>query len=164
LVVAGIFGFSLKKRRSRRAVEAFSQSGEGWSIPLFSWIDWLSGRLTHSRCSPTLKSGLSILIHRERREAMRDFITIGSAPCDEDCAQVGSPNYRKRALAECLRFIQLIRDTLGSEPEGAELRIKSFDHDFGTYVEVVCWFDTEKQESVDYAFRCESDAPATWEE
>ncbi len=94
---------------------------------------------------------------------MRNYFCIGASPSEEDCAQVGQPGYRKHALAECQRFIQLIRDTLGPEPAGAELRIMAFEHDFGQYHEVVCWFDIENQAAQAYALRCDNDAPATWE-
>jgi hypothetical protein len=94
---------------------------------------------------------------------MRDYLTLGPAPCDEDCAQVGQPDYHERARHECKRFIDLIRRTLGPEPDGARLAIKSFPHDFGNYTEVVCYFDSEIEAAVVYAYRCESDAPATWE-
>jgi hypothetical protein len=94
---------------------------------------------------------------------MREYLTLGPAPCDEDCAQVGQPDYHERARHECRRFILLIRQKLGPEPEGAWLSTKSFPHDFGTYYEVVCYFNTEIQASVDYASRCEAETPATWE-
>jgi hypothetical protein len=96
-------------------------------------------------------------------EAMHDFVCLGPTPCEESCACVGEEDYRERALEECRRFIQLLRKTFGPEPDGARLSLKWFDHDFGPYCEVVCHFNTELPESVDYAFRCESDAPATWE-
>jgi hypothetical protein len=94
---------------------------------------------------------------------MRDYLTIGPAPCDEDCARVGQPDYEERAREECRHFILLIRQKLGPEPEGAWLSTKSFPHDFGPYYEVVCYFNTEINASVDYAYRCESEAPTTWE-
>lgn len=94
----------------------------------------------------------------------RDYLNIGSSPTDEECAQVGSPNYASRAKAECARFIDLLRKKFGPEPEGALLQAKSFPHDFGSYYEVVCWYDDGLPESVDYAFRCEGETPATWEE
>lgn len=94
---------------------------------------------------------------------MRDYYTLGSAPCDEPCACVGEENYRERALEECERFIELLRATFGPEPYDARLSIKWSPHDFGEYCEVVCYFDTAIPESVDYARRCEDDAPATWE-
>ena len=39
---------------------------------------------------------------------MRDYIEIGSTPHDEDCAQVGSENYAKRAKYECEMFAKQI--------------------------------------------------------
>ncbi len=92
----------------------------------------------------------------------RDYITIGSTPCDEECAQVGTANYSEKAKEECARFIRTIRRVCGEEPEGASLAIKSFPHDFGTYHEVVCWFDEEIEDSIDYAFFVEAYTPCTW--
>lgn len=94
---------------------------------------------------------------------MRNYAPLGPTPCDEPCAQVGTHGYRERALRECNLYAELIRTALGPEPEGAKLAAKSFSHDFGQYYEVVCWFDDAFPESIDYAFRCESDAPTTWE-
>lgn len=93
---------------------------------------------------------------------MRDYINIGSAPCDEDCAQVGQPNYASKAQQECGRFIEAIRSKLGPEPQGAELRVKGFPHDFGRYYEVVCYFDDNNEAAMEYAFKCEAEAPTTW--
>ena len=94
---------------------------------------------------------------------MRDYVSIGPAPCDEDCAQVGQKDYRERAVEECTRFIKLLRKTFGDEPEGAHLAIKCFDHDFGSYYEVVCWYEKEDQKAREYAFRCENEMPLTWD-
>ena len=94
---------------------------------------------------------------------MRDYFSIGPTPSEEDCAQVGQPDYRRKALEECTRFITLIRNTLGPEPAGAELAVKSFPHDFGTYYEVVIWFERDGGEAIAYAERCEDDAPRTWD-
>jgi len=93
----------------------------------------------------------------------RDYIDIGSAPAEEDCAQVGSPDYHARARPECIRFIDLIRKVLGPEPEGATLQVKSNPHDFGSYLSVVCYFDDDNEAASDYAYRCESDGPTTWD-
>ena len=51
----------------------------------------------------------------------RDYIDIGSAPANEDCAQVGSPDYHETGRKECARFLDLIRRTLGDEPPNARL-------------------------------------------
>jgi hypothetical protein len=94
---------------------------------------------------------------------MQQYFCLGPTPSEEDCAQVGEPDYRHKAMAECRRFIQLIRDTLRPEPEGAELTIKRFDHDFGPYYEVVVWFEPGNEAAVAYARRCDDETPATWQ-
>ncbi len=92
----------------------------------------------------------------------RDYLTLGPTPHDEDCAQVGQPDYREKAIPECKRYIRLLREKFGDEPEGASLNVKSFPHDFGTYFEVIVWFDQAHPLSIDYAFRLEANGPATW--
>jgi len=94
---------------------------------------------------------------------MHNYFSIGPSPSEEECAQVGEPSYRNKALEECTRYIALLRRTIGPEPEGARLGITWFAHDVGPYGEVVCYFHTENRAAVAYAQRCEDDAPATWE-
>lgn len=91
-----------------------------------------------------------------------DYLNIGPCPCDEDCVQLGDDDYQKKSREECQRFIELIRKKHGVEPCAAKLAIKSFNHDFGTYREVVCYYDEGVECSVEYAFRCESDPPSRW--
>jgi hypothetical protein len=86
---------------------------------------------------------------------MKDYITIGSTPAGENCAQVGSPDYFERSKKEMKAYINQIRREFGSEPVGARLSIKSFPHDFGTYSEVICYYYDEIPESVDYALKAE---------
>jgi hypothetical protein len=95
---------------------------------------------------------------------MKDYIEIGSSPCDEDCAQVGEADYERKARTDCTLYIGAIRKKLGKEPQGARLAIKKFAHDFGTYMEVVCHYDDNFQKAEEYAFKCESEAPTTWKE
>ena len=95
---------------------------------------------------------------------MRDCVYIGSTPCDEPCQQVGMPSYdASLARKECRAFINQLRRMFGKEPEGAELRIRMELHDFGSYPEVVCYYDDEQPKSVDYAYKCESESPANWD-
>jgi hypothetical protein len=82
----------------------------------------------------------------------------------EGCAQVGDDDYRDVAMRECRAYIEAIRKKLGPEPEGATLRVKSFPHDHGTYYEAVCIYDPNESQAVEYAFRCEAEAPSTWDE
>jgi len=95
---------------------------------------------------------------------MRDYIDIGPVPCNEDCAQLGQPGFYDQNIKECRRFIELIRATLGPEPAGARLGIKANEHEFGTYREVVCYYDDKNEQAIDYAFRCEREAPENWDQ
>lgn len=96
---------------------------------------------------------------------MKDYITIGSAPYGEDCVQLDPKvNYLPAMRKECERFISALRKVLGEEPEGAKLKVKSEFHDFGQYLEVVCYYETDNEQAVAYAFKCESDAPEFWPE
>ena len=93
---------------------------------------------------------------------MKDYLNIGSTPPEEDCAQVGSENFYEESMKECKRYIDCLRKFVGVEPFGAELKVKSFPHDFGTYYEVVCYFDDDIPESLEYALKCEGEGPMTW--
>ncbi len=96
---------------------------------------------------------------------MRDYVSIGSTPCDEKCVQVSSTeDYIGPMRDECRRFMELIRKKLGPEPEGARLALKGSPHDFGTYYEVVCYYEDTNEEATKYAYRCESEAPAKWDD
>lgn len=96
---------------------------------------------------------------------MRDYINIGSATYGEECVQVSKDgDYCQAMWIECKRFIEAIRAKLGPERGSAELGVKSFEHDYGTYYEVVCYFDDTDEEGLNYALECESDSPATWDD
>ena len=91
----------------------------------------------------------------------RDYLTIGSSPCDEPCAQVGTPGYDTLAPAECERFVALLRKKFGEEPPGATICVESFPHDFGCYHEVVVkYYPNTPSEA--YALLLEGNAPAKW--
>jgi hypothetical protein len=96
---------------------------------------------------------------------MRNFEMIGATPHDEDCAQVGSEGYAKRARQECQLFMQQITKHY-PEPDNGYLRIKATAHDFGTYYEVAAYFDDEDEASTNWAYDIEGDTKgvlATWE-
>ena len=92
-----------------------------------------------------------------------DYVEIGATPVNEPCQQLGRADYDPRAAkAECRRFIRNIRYVLGNEPEGAMLRVRSNNHDFGTYYEVACYYENGNDKALEYATKCESEAPPTW--
>lgn len=95
---------------------------------------------------------------------MRDHIYIGSTPSDEDCAATGiTHNAMHYNTRECLSYIEALRKKYGDEPNGAKLSIRWESHDFGTYAEVVCYYNDDDKDAVDYAFKCE-EGIATWAE
>jgi len=87
-----------------------------------------------------------------------DYISIGSSPCDEKCAQVGESNYSTKGRAECRAYANQLRRTYGEEPAGAVISTKGFPHDFGTYYEVVCYFEEGNEKAQEYAFKLEEGA------
>ena len=93
---------------------------------------------------------------------MRDYLEIGPTPPEETCIPMNTDSVAERA--ECKRYIECIRAKLGPEPEGAQLRVRSNNHDFGTYYEVACFYDNENEEATDYALLCEGHGPATWDD
>lgn len=100
---------------------------------------------------------------------MVETIEIGSAPCYEQCAQVGETDYPERSRAECRAFANQIKRVLGEPPEGVSLFTKSSGHDFGTYREVVAKVggsrnQAEHETALAYAYRCESDCPTNWDD
>lgn len=94
---------------------------------------------------------------------MKDYVYLGSAPIMEQCAQVGQPGYENQALKECKRFAELLRKRFGKEPEGAQIVMKEFEHDFGNYFEVVCVFEIGNEEAANYAYNIEANLPEFWD-
>ena len=97
---------------------------------------------------------------------MREFLELGTTPCNEECAQLGTYGFRERVLKECnvyKRQLQRVVESMGKPvPDGFELRIKSFTHDFGTYYEVVAFY--ENDEAAELAYELEAVLPESWDE
>lgn len=105
----------------------------------------------------------------------REYVEIGPTPVNESCQGVGMPDYdEKLARLECQTYLEQIRRQKGEEPEGAELRVKRNSHEFGTYMEVVCYYEdpyvedeatgTMNTTAIDYAYDLEAHAPLHWDQ
>jgi hypothetical protein len=94
----------------------------------------------------------------------KEDLHIGSAPAEEDCAQVGTDGYHWRAWHECRALIGQLRRRCGLEPPGTRLYIRQNPHDFGTYLSVNCSYPGGDEKGTAYAFRCEAELPARWDE
>ena len=88
---------------------------------------------------------------------------MGAVPVRESFAQVGETAYAERALLECQRYMALLRQAIGPEPEGARLHIRRSGLDSGRYLEVVVEYDDENVVARAYAIRCDREAPTRWE-
>lgn len=97
---------------------------------------------------------------------MRDYLGIGPTPPEEQCAQIGAKDYDYHVMGrfECELYKKVLVEAMGEPPEGARLKIKSNYHEFGTYYEVVCWYEDSFQAAIEYAFKCESEGPTHWPE
>lgn len=97
---------------------------------------------------------------------MRDYLEIDTVPTEEDCAQVGAPDYYERARREARAFIgQILRHY--PEPRYGDITIKRNQHDFGEYLSIKINFDDDDEESCNWAFAIEGDNLAAlreWDE
>ena len=95
---------------------------------------------------------------------MKDFMTLGPVPFEEDCIQV-SPEVDYSAMRkEVANYVALLESRFINIPENAYFGIKRESHDFGTYFEAAVYWDTEDADSQAFANFVESHLPATWAE
>jgi hypothetical protein len=94
---------------------------------------------------------------------MKDYLCIGPSPSSETCAQVGEENYQEQAKKQCRAFLHQLERLFPKPPDGCYLSVKSFPHDFGTYYEVVCYFETDNEDSTKYAYNMENNSPENWD-
>ena len=92
-----------------------------------------------------------------------DYMTLGSTPVDEECAQVGSDGYCEKAMAESNAFIRQLRRLFPDIPANTRFKVQSFSHDFGTYHEVTVIFNEKDKESVEFAINVENNLPEKWD-
>lgn len=94
---------------------------------------------------------------------MRLRMSVGSAPWGEDCAQLGSSNYRVRALAETAAYLRQLKRLHGNPPAGSTLYRMWREHDFGRYLDCEVSFDADNPAAAAYAADCESKQPELWD-
>jgi hypothetical protein len=94
---------------------------------------------------------------------MQNYDNIGSSPTEENCAQVGSMGYEQQARRECNAFKNQLLRAFGTPPGNASLSIKSFPHDFGSYLEVICNYDDESETESEYNLKCIDETPSHWD-
>ena len=94
---------------------------------------------------------------------MREFMTLGPVPYEEDCVQVNSnSDYLTDMVKEVRKFVEFLESRFLNIPENAYFGVKSENHDFGPYKEAAIYWDTDDEDSEKFAFFVESHLPATW--
>lgn len=90
---------------------------------------------------------------------MREYVSIGSVPADEECEQIG-PNFNpEKSRAELRAF----KGQLERMFPAVRFGIKSFPHDFGSYSEVVAYYDSNNEDDASNAFEVENSMPLNWD-
>src|ERR1051325_6696736 len=93
----------------------------------------------------------------------RDYFVLGPTPCGEECALLGSAEYRARMRGESKAYInQLKRLFPDWESAGVQFENKDFAHDIGTYFEVCVAFDGEDEDAVAFARIIKNNLPEKW--
>lgn len=91
---------------------------------------------------------------------MRDYIEIGTTPCNESCCQVGRDNYSKYGLLEAREFKRMLKSIYADKLDLVTFSIKTFPHDFGSYYDVVVYYDND--EGMNEAYEIEDSYPTDW--
>ena len=94
----------------------------------------------------------------------KEIFYLGSAPVNEDCAQVGAANYDERVKKECAAWkSQIERSYKGKWPEGLRLVIKTSPHDFGSYYEVCAVCSKDNLEACEVGVWLDDNVPLEWD-
>lgn len=95
---------------------------------------------------------------------MKEIMELGSAPCDEDCAQVGIDGYESRMQKEVLAFVRMLKRSFPeAKSNGCNFRYKIFQHDFGMYKEAIVEFNPNSITSSKYIEKIEDELPVNWD-
>lgn len=89
---------------------------------------------------------------------MRDYMTLGSTPCDEPCEQLGAQYDEAKARNEVTVYCkQLVRQF--EECDRVMFGIRRQSHDFGTYYEAAVYYDDADAIAMEQAFKVEGELP-----
>lgn len=97
---------------------------------------------------------------------MLDYLNLGSTPFDEDCAQLGSPDFENRANKELNAYKAQLERMFPEIQMHKSVRFKKkwFEHDFGLYGEIVVVYDSDSELECDTAIKIEHNTPKNWDE
>lgn len=91
---------------------------------------------------------------------MLDFIELGSAPFEEECAQLGEPDYKSNAKKECWEYRRQLQRMF---PDENSILFQLRKLNDGSH-QVVAVYDSTNVEAIDSADHIETNRPARWDE
>ena len=92
-------------------------------------------------------------------ETWPGYIQLGPVPAEEECMQVGDVG-----LPDLIREVRIFKDQLCRMFPGHQFGVKTFPHDFGTYVEVVVYYDEMNFVSEERALEVDENLPSRWDD
>lgn len=95
---------------------------------------------------------------------MIDHIEIGTVPANEECAQVGSENYKTLAMLESKVFVNQLERAFPNEVlSGIKFKTSWNDHDFGKYLSVKIVFQNDNNIQSEAAYAIDKSIPENWD-
>lgn len=95
---------------------------------------------------------------------MIDHIEIGTVPANEECAQVGSENYKTLAIIESKVFIDQLERMFPNEVlVGVRFKTSWNDHDFGKYLSIKIVFQDDSSIQSEAAYAIDRSIPENWD-
>ena len=97
---------------------------------------------------------------------MRDYLEFDTAPTEESCVQVkrDDDSYYDEMRAEAVRLVKLLEKKFVNMPDDCYFGIKRQDLDFGTYLMVCVFYDSDDEEQVKFMNFVERHFPRTWDD
>ena len=92
---------------------------------------------------------------------MMAYLELGPVPAEEEVAQVGADDYGVQSFKECKAYKSQLHRVFGGV---VRFSIKKFDHDFGSYKEVVVLYDESDEAEVHRAFDIKNNCPSRWDD
>ena len=94
---------------------------------------------------------------------MLETMELECSPYDEDCAQVGTQDYRKMAALEYTAMYGQLLRMFGTAHHGVRIYPKWCNHDFGMYLILAVSYDSLDAAAVKHTMTIEEQWPAKWD-
>jgi len=95
-----------------------------------------------------------------RGTTYNNFFQLGTVPTNENHEYYN----KEKSYAECERLISQLRKEFGEEPIGVKLVIVEFPSEKGMYSMVICKFEEDKEDALNYASNINEKFPTNWKD